>query len=163
NSPNNTGAKNLPPAQPSWIAYSYGSAPYPVIGTTGGRTAMAGAVYRWEPGGAIHKGPPHLDGSVFLLACSRGRINEARHDATGKILSVNSFLASLTWPQVIQMRISKSGVMYVATHGGPSTVYRVNYVGHNNQPPVAVASSDVDSGAVPLTVHFSSQGSADPE
>jgi PKD repeat protein len=69
----------------------------------------------------------------------------------------------MTWPQVIQMRISKSGVMYVATHGGPSTVYRVNYVGHNNQPPVAVASSDVDSGAVPLTVHFSSQGSSDPE
>jgi cytochrome c len=163
NSPNNTGVKNLPPAQPAWIAYSYGSSPYPAMGTTGGRTAMAGSIYRWQPGGSINKVPRHFDGSVFLLEYTRGWIDEARTDAAGKVTAVNTFLASMTWPQVIQMRISKSGVMYVATHGGPSTVYRVNYVGHNNQPPVAVASSDVDSGAVPLTVHFSSQGSADPE
>jgi PKD repeat protein len=67
----------------------------------------------------------------------------------------------MNWTQVIQMRISKSGVMFVATHGSPATVYRVNYIGHNNQPPVAVASSDVDSGPVPLTVKFSSMGSSD--
>ncbi len=163
NSPNNTGAKNLPPARPAWIQYSYGTAPYPAFGATGGRTAMAGATYRWHPGGSRNKVPRHFDGSVFILEYSRGWINEVRTDADGKILSVQPFLRSLTWPQVIQMRISQSGVMYVATHGSGSTVYRVNYVGNNNQPPEAVASSDVDSGPVPLTVHFSSQGSSDFE
>src|SRR5690606_20594816 len=34
---------------------------------------------------------------------------------------------------------------------------------NNNRPPVAVASSDVDSGPTPLTVQFSSEGSSDAE
>mgnify|MGYP002133419676 CR=1 FL=1 len=61
------------------------------------------------------------------------------------------------------MRISPNGVMYVAQYGSDSTVYRVNYVGNNNQPPVVVATSNVDSGPTPLNVTFSSAGSTDPE
>jgi hypothetical protein len=126
---------------------------------------MAGSIYRWAPGGSPNKVPRKFDGSVFVMEYSRGWINEVRTSADGQIMSVLPFLASQAWFQPIQMRISQSGIMYVAQHGGGtgSTVYRVNYVGSNNQAPTAVASSDVDSGVAPLTVRFSSMGSADKE
>jgi glucose/arabinose dehydrogenase/PKD repeat protein len=161
-SPNNSGVSNLPPAQPAWISYTYGAPPYPALGE-GPRTALAGAVYRWKPGGSINKLPRYFDGSVLLMDYSRGWLAEVRNDDDGNILSVETFFPSLAWKEPIQMRISPNGVLYVAQFGAESTVYRINYVGDNNQPPVAVVSSDVDSGAVPLTVQFSSQGSSDVE
>ncbi len=137
NSPHNTGEKALPPAQPAWISYSYGSGQYPELGVVGGRTAVMGAVYRWQPGGSINKLPRHYDGSKFLMEYSRGWINEARTDADGKVTSLEAFLPAQKWTELISMRISPNGVMYVAQYGSDSTVYRVNYVGNNNQPPVA--------------------------
>jgi cytochrome c len=163
NSPNNTGIQNLPPAQPAWTQYSYGSTPYPAFGSSGGRTAFAGTVYRWKAGGSINKVPRYFDGSVFLMEYSRGWIVEARTDAEGAIESVNPFFPTWSWNQLIHMRVSPSGVMYVAQHNGEPTVYRINYIGSNNQPPLAVASSDVDSGALPLSVDFSSEGTTDFE
>lgn len=163
NSPNNTGAKTLPAAQPSWAYYSYGSGQYPELGTVGGRTAVMGAVFRWKPGGSINKFPRYYDGSKFLMEYSRGWINEARTDVDGKLTSLKPFMASLTWKELVHMRISPSGVMYIAQYGSDSTVYRLNYIGSNNQPPTAVVSADKDSGPVPLTVKFSSEGSSDPE
>jgi len=124
---------------------------------------MAGATYRWKPGGSRFKVPRHFDGSVFLLEFTRNWVNEVRTDANGQIQSMQPFLASMAWNQPIQMRISQSGIMYVAQFGAGATVYRINYVGNNNQPPDAIASSDVDSGVVPLSVHFSSLGSTDFE
>jgi cytochrome c len=162
-SPNNSGITKLPPAQPAWIAYTYGSSPYPALGSNGARTALAGAVYRWKPGGSINKLPRYYDGSVFIMEYSRGWLAEVRTDDDGKIQSVEKFFPSLDWKEPIQMRISPNGVLYVAQFGAGSTVYRINYIGDNNQPPLAVASSDVDSGALPLTVKFSSEGTSDAE
>lgn len=163
NSPNNTGQKTLPAAQPSWIYYSYGSGQYPALGTVGGRTAVMGAVFRWKAGGHINKFPRHYDGSKFIMEFSRGWINEVRTDADGKVTEVKPFMAGLTWKELVHMRISPSGVMYIAQYGSDSTIYRLNYVGSNNQPPTAVATADKESGPLPLTVTFSSAGSTDPE
>jgi cytochrome c len=162
-SPNNRGLTDLPPAQPSWIAYSYGRSPYPVLGNSGGRTALMGAVYRWKPGGSINKLPRYFDGSVFLMEYTRGWLAEVRTDDEGEIQTVSQFFPSLSWNQPIHMRISPNGVLYVAQYGSSATVYRINYVGNNNRPPAAVASSDVDSGPTPLMVQFSSAGSSDFE
>ena len=50
NGRNNTGAKELPPAQPSFISYAYfPSTKFPVVNSGGGRTAMAGPVYYFDP------------------------------------------------------------------------------------------------------------------
>jgi glucose/arabinose dehydrogenase/PKD repeat protein len=163
NSPNNTGVTTLPASQPSWISYSYGSGQYPELGTTGGRTAVMGAVYRWKAGGSINKMPRHYDGSKFIMEYTRGWINEVRTDAEGTVESVQPFMPGLTWKELSSMRVSANGVMYIAQYGTESTVYRLNYVGMNNQQPVVVASVDKDSGPAPLTVAFSSAGSSDPE
>jgi cytochrome c len=162
-SPNNSGVTNLPPAQPAWISYTYGEPPYPALGGSGPRTALAGAIYRWKAGGSINKLPRYFDGSVLLMEYSRGWLAEVRTNDVGEIASVEEFFPTLEWKEPIQMRISPSGVLYVAQFGADSTVYRINYVGDNNQPPVAVVSSDVDSGSIPLTVQFSSEGTSDVE
>ena len=128
-SPNNTGVRELPPAQPAWIAYSYGTSPYPALGTNGGRTAIVGGVYRWKPGGSPNKLPRYFDGSVIFLEFIRNRMAEVRTDDEGNIVAVNDLFASFTWNAMIQARISPSGVLHVAQFGAASTVYRMNYVG----------------------------------
>ncbi len=158
-SPNNSGVSNLPPAQPAWISYTYGAPPYPALGE-GPRTALAGAVYRWKPGGSINKLPRYFDGSV-LLAWTISRAAGSRRFVTTMTATFFQWRLSspsLAWKEPIQMRISPKRSALRAQFGAESTVYRINYVGDNNQPPVAVVSSDVDSGAVPLTVQFSSRG-----
>lgn len=138
-SPNNTGARQLPPAQPAWIAYSYGTSPYPALGSSGGRSALIADIYRWKPGGSANKLPRYYDGSVLLMEYVRGLMAEVRTDGDGVIQSVDPFLSSFQWRNVIQARISPSGVFHVAQYGGStgsnvamggtSTVYRINYVG----------------------------------
>jgi cytochrome c len=128
-SPNNTGLRELPPAQPAWISYTYGTTPYPALDPFGGRTAIIGDIYRWQPGGSPNKLPRYYDGSVFLLEYARNLMAEVRTDANGSIQSVTDFLDSFAWAGLIQARISPSGVFYVAQYGAASTVYRVNYVG----------------------------------
>jgi PKD repeat protein len=43
------------------------------------------------------------------------------------------------------------------------TLSRIRYAGDGNRPPIAVASAQPQSGPLPLSVHFSSDGSAEPD
>jgi cytochrome c len=159
NSPNNTGARSLPPARPAWAHYAYGASRY----GSGGRAAMAGAVYRWQPGGSPLKLPRAYDGSVFLMDYERKWIQRVTVDDQGTQKSMEAFLPSLRWGGLISMRISANGVMYVAEYGeAGGAVYRVGFAAAN-RPPVAEATANVDSGPLPLVVRFSSAGSSDPE
>jgi PKD repeat protein len=72
-------------------------------------------------------------------------------------------MAGMVWKELSSMRVSPNGVMYIAQYGSESTVYRLNYIGMNNQQPVVEASVDKDSGPLPLMAAFSSEGSSDPE
>jgi cytochrome c len=158
-SPGNTGARNLPPARPAWASYSYGNSRW----GSGGRSALAGAVYQWKAGGSPLKLPRLYDGSLFLMDYERGWIQRVTVDEQGALKTMENWLPSLRWNGLIGMRISPRGVMYVAEYreaGG--AVYRVGFAGAN-RPPVAAAGADVDSGPVPLSVRFSSAGSSDPE
>jgi cytochrome c len=158
-SPHNTGARTLPPARPAWVSYSYGGSSW----GSGGRSAIAGAVYQWQPGGSPQKLPRAYDGSVFLMDYERGWIRRITVNAQGALTSMESWLPALRWSGLISMRISPSGVMYVAEYGdGGGSVYRIGF-GAANRPPVAAARADRDAGPVPLQVRFSSAGSADPE
>jgi cytochrome c len=159
NSPNNTGAKMLPAARPSWISYSYGASKW----GSGGRAAMAGGVYQWQPGGSAMKLPRAYDGNVFFMDYERGWIQRITVDDQGALKSNETWLPSLHWQGLITMRISPNGVMYAGEYGeGGGAVYRVGF-GGANRPPVAAASANVDSGPAPLAVRFSSMGSSDPE
>ncbi|RMG68720.1 MAG: ThuA domain-containing protein, partial [Bacteroidetes bacterium] len=66
-SPNNTGIKNLPPAQPAFIFYPYAASPeFPILGK-GGRNAMAGPVYHYEQfEGTPSQFPKYFDDKLFV-------------------------------------------------------------------------------------------------
>jgi len=82
NSPNNTGATNLPPSIPAWLYYTYTN-PYtfPAMeaGRGSGRSAMAGAVYEYDENSASEiKFPAYYDKSVFIFEWARNWIHEIR-------------------------------------------------------------------------------------
>jgi hypothetical protein len=57
---------------------------------------------------------------------------EVRTDVDGNIQTVDSLFGSFTWSEMIQWRISPSGVFHVAQYGTNSNVYRMNYIGNDS-------------------------------
>src|SRR5688500_1675838 len=98
NSPNNTGSMNLPPAQPALIWYPYGnSTQFPELGN-GGRTAMAGPVYHFDP--AVNseiKLPEYFDGTLIMYEWSRSRFWEVKLDENGQLLKINPLFSDLSF------------------------------------------------------------------
>ncbi|MEO1451102.1 MAG: ThuA domain-containing protein, partial [Bacteroidota bacterium] len=105
NSPNNTGANTLPPAQGAWMWYNKdNSALFPGLNGPGGRTAMAGAVYQYNPDSTLEdKFPPYYQNSVFIYEWSRNWIREIKLDNAGDIVAINPFLTSLSLNRPIDM------------------------------------------------------------
>ena len=61
----------------------------------------------------------------------------------------------------VDIQQGPDGNLYYVNYDG-GTIQRITYTGANN-PPVAIATSDVTSGPVPLTVNFDGSGSSDPD
>jgi cytochrome c len=135
-SPNNTGLKELPPAQPAWLAYPTSpSARYPQLGS-GGRSAMAGPVYHFDAGvKSPHKLPARYDGSVFIYEWMRNWIKEVKLDAEGRVSKINPFLEDMKFLRPVEMEIGPDGCIYVIEFGTAwekntdSQVVRIEYVG----------------------------------
>ena len=89
-SPNNTGVKELPPAQPAFIWYGKGpSAKWPLLGK-GGASAMAGPVYYNDQyPSAPYKLPAYYNGKLFIYDWIRRWILAVTMDKAGN--SAKSF------------------------------------------------------------------------
>jgi glucose/arabinose dehydrogenase len=170
NSPNNTGSQQLPPAQPAWIWYPYGpSQEFPEL-ATGGRTAMAGPVYHFDPNlQSERKLPAYYDETLFIYEWSRNWIMEVKLDDEGDILEINPFLPSFEFRAPIDMEIGPDGAIYMLEWGigfgfnnPDARLTRIDYVA-GNRAPIVKAKATPSSGSVPLTVQFSSEGSFDPD
>ncbi|HEX7069492.1 MAG TPA: ThuA domain-containing protein [Rhodothermales bacterium] len=118
NSPNNTGGQVLPPAQPAWIWYPYGnSAEFPEVGS-GGRTAMGGPVYHYDPNlQSNRKLPAYYDDTVFIYEWSRGWLKEVKLDENGDILKINPFLPHLEFLRPMDMELGPDGALYMIEWG----------------------------------------------
>jgi glucose/arabinose dehydrogenase/PKD repeat protein len=170
-SPGNTGLQNLPAAKPAWIWYHGGeAAPFPEMGS-GSRTALAGAVYHYNPNNpSTRKLPSYYDDTVFLLEFSRNWIREAKLDSAGGLLKINPVAQNISLNAPIAMDIGPDGAIYLLEYAGwfngssNTRLSRINYKGsQSGQSPLAEASSTPDSGKAPLVVQFSSAGSVDPD
>lgn len=170
-SPNNTGSSTLPPARPAWIWYPYGTSPeFPQIPAGGGRTAMAGPIYHYDPAlDSPTKLPAYYDDTVFLYEWSRNWIQEVKLDDEGEILEINPFLPGLELIRPITMRFGPEGALYLLEWGsgfdGDNRDARLARVDYASGPgaPVAVVTAAPTDGPVPLTVHFSAAGSYHPD
>ena len=169
-SPNNTGAEDLPAARPAWIWYPYGaSAEFPELGT-GGRTAMAGPVYHFDPDlDSDVKLPAYYDDTLFIYEWSRNWIKEVKLDGEGNVLQINPFMPGTTFLRPMDLELGPDGALYLlewgTEFGGGNTdsgLYKIQYV-RGSRSPVAKATATPDAGPVPLTVQFSSEGSGDPD
>ena len=191
-SPNNTGLEQLPPVRWAQISYPYdwsnhpGDPVLPELGN-GGRLAIAGPVYRYDAElESDTKFPAYFDGKWFLAEWERGWIRTASiadapmtfddypDIAAGDVWSTDPWLTSETFLRPHDLEFGPDGSLYLlewgsnyggAGRGDPnndSGLYRIDYV-KGNRPPVARASATPTSGAAPLEVAFSSEGTHHPD
>jgi cytochrome c len=138
-SPNNTGIQNLPPAQPAFIWYPPGpSTRFPVLGS-GGRTAMAGPVYYFDPNlKSEHKLPASFDHTLFIYEWSRNWIIAVHLDATDHIAKMEKFCEHMTFMRPMHMALGPDGCLYVIEWGTAwgnnkdTQIVRLEYTGAQN-------------------------------
>ena len=175
NSPNNTGLQKLPPVQPAWLPYPYRvSDEWPELGT-GGRLAVGGPTYHYNPDNDSEtKLPEYYDDTTFIADWTRNAMFEVKTDDDGNAVSLNRFLPHTGFLRPIDMEIGPDGALYVVewgtNYGGSgrgdpnwdSGIYRLDYLRPGERAPIANAVARPSSGHAPLTVTFANR-SADPD
>ena len=126
NSPNNTGIKELPPTQPAFIWYPGGpSARFPAVNGGGGRTAMAGPVYYFDPKNkSATKLPKEFDHTLFIYEWSRNWIVAVHLDDSDNIaknvdgsLKMERICKNMTFKRPMDMELGPDGCLYVIEYG----------------------------------------------
>ncbi|GAA4441135.1 hypothetical protein GCM10023188_39290 [Pontibacter saemangeumensis] len=163
---NNTGIRELPPAQKALIYYPYDASPeFPLVGE-GGRNAMAGPVfYRSLFSANTQTFPAYYEGQLFIYDWMREWIMTAKVDADS--IKLERFLPSTHFAHPIDMQFGADGALYVLEYGtywhannDDSKLIRIQY--HpNNRKPMARVAADKVAGAVPFKVQFCSEGTMD--
>jgi cytochrome c len=135
-SPNNTGLKDLPPAQPAFMWYPAGpSARFPVFGS-GGRSACAGPVYHFDPNlKSKTKLPAYYDNTLFIYEWMRNWIVAVKLNDKGERVSMERFLPSMTFKHPTDLQLGPDGALYVIEFGTQweqskdSQLARIDFVG----------------------------------
>lgn len=169
NSPNNTGAKILPPAQPAFIAYPYGiSDEFPEMGT-GGRTAIVADVYHAEDYPAsVNRYPAYYNNKLFIIDFMRAWVKAVSFDEQGRIQKIEPFASHINYALPIDARFAPDGTLYVLEYGmswftgnPDARLARIEYVGAGNRPPVANIQVDKAQAGIPAQIHASAKKSID--
>ena len=168
-SPNNTGARVLPPAQPALLYYPYADSPeFPELGK-GGRTACAGPVYHYpKESKSPTRFPAAYDKCLFVYEWTRHWIKVVHLDAKGDVVSIEPFMPEYNFVRPIDMAFGRDGVLYAIEYGetwgeNPDTkLIRIDYV-RGNRPPIVVAKAENNIGRQPLEVTLSSEGTFDKD
>lgn len=115
---NNTGARVLPPAQPAMIWYPYSeSKEFPTLGS-GGRSAMAGPLYRYNGQTARPEAlPAYYDGTLFIYDFMRGWIKNVRLDQQGNLQAVEPFLPEMEFLRPFDLEVGPKGALYLIEWG----------------------------------------------
>lgn len=164
----NTGARELPPAQPAMIYYPYAqSEEFPQLGN-GGRNAMAGPVFYHED---YTKGdwtlPEYYDGKFFFYDWMRDYIMVADLDETGYVTEFEPFLPSQEFLHPMDMLFSPEGELYIIEYGNKwfsrnndARLLRIRF-NSGNRPPVPEVEIAHTIGAAPFQLVADASGSLD--
>ena len=166
-SANNTGLRELPPAQNAFIWYPYDASPdFPAVGV-GGRTAISGPVYRYDAASASPiKFPAYFDGCWFIADWMRNWLKVVHVDDEQRFRSLESFLPNEVLHKPIDMAFGPDGALYLLEFGSNwsknsnARLSRIEYIA-GNRPPVAVAKASRYDGRLPLNVVLSAASSVD--
>ncbi|MDX1910381.1 MAG: ThuA domain-containing protein [Saprospiraceae bacterium] len=168
-SPNNTGAQQLPPAQPAFIWYPYGkNRDFPILGT-GGRNAMAGPVYYADQYPASTRFPDYYDGKVIVYDWMRSWLMAVTLDSAGNFHRLEPFADSVKLSRPMDMFFDRNGTLWLIEYGTrwyssneDARLSRIDFV-RDNRAPVAKIAADKIAGAHPATVVFSLSASHDDD
>ncbi|MCC6410568.1 MAG: ThuA domain-containing protein, partial [Saprospiraceae bacterium] len=161
NSPFNTGAKELPPAQPAFIWYPYGnSKEFPLTGN-GGRNAMAGPVYYTDKYPAETRFPEYYNGKLITYDWMRNWMMAVTIDSMGDFSRMEPLFDSLKFSRPMDMIVDRNGSVWILEYGTQwfasnpdARLSRIDYV-RGNRPPQAHVAVDKTAGAAPCSVIFS--------
>lgn len=169
NSPNNTGIKNLPPAQKPMIWYPYNkSEEFPELGV-GGRCAMGGPVYHYDANlQSTTKLPAYYDKAVFVYDWMRNWVYALRLDEQQNYQSMEPFMPKTgDFRRPVDMEIGPDGSVYMLEYGSvygidneDARLVRIDFNGGNRAPVASAIASDT-IGLAPLTVAFTGDKSQD--
>lgn len=170
NSPNNTGARELPPAQESLIWYPYATYDkFPMLGA-GSRSAMGGPFYFTDmyPESNV-KLPDYYNGKWFIYEWARSWVKVVSFDENDQMIKIEPFYAQNQFHKPIDFGFGPDGSIYMLEYGAnyfannsDAALIRIRYAGGNLQPvPVIAATNSV--GPAPLSVEFNGEGSSDPD
>jgi cytochrome c len=167
NSPNNTGMRELPPAQPAFIWYPYGNSPeFPLVGT-GGRNAMAGPIYYCDKYPKSTRFPDYYDGKLIIYDWMRGWMMAVTVDSSGNFSRMEPFGEQLKLSRPMDMVVDKNGSIWVLEYGTQwfatnpdARLSRIDYV-QGNRPPIPDIQAKKTAGAVPFPAKFSVANSKD--
>ncbi|MEQ8531197.1 MAG: PQQ-dependent sugar dehydrogenase, partial [Imperialibacter sp.] len=167
-SPNNTGAKDLPPATPPLYYYPYAeSTEYPLVGE-GGRNAMAGPVfYKDRYPESDQRLPEYYDKKLFTYDWMRGWVMAVTLDDNGDFVRMERFLPNMLFNNMVDLVISPTGDFYALEYGTnwftqnmDARLIHITY-SSGNRVPLAVIEADKMIGSIPLTVTFNGDASKD--
>ncbi|HMH31956.1 MAG TPA: PKD domain-containing protein, partial [Puia sp.] len=169
NSRNNTGLKDLPPAQPAMIYYPYGvSKEFPQVGV-GGRNAMAGPVYYTDMYPKATRMPDYFNKKVFFYDWIRGWIKLLTLQPNGDLDKMEPFMKGTKFNNPIDMETGPDGKIYVLEYGSgwfaknkDAGLARLDYNIGNRAPEIAGIAASKSYGGLPLPVVFTVKAT-DPE
>ena len=165
---NNTGLKELPPAQPAMIWYPYGlSDKFPLLGAAG-RSATGGPVFRKADfPNAKRVFPDYYEGKWLIVDFMRGWIMAVTMDEKGDYQSMERFLPEMNFSSAIDMDFGPEGDLYVLEYGSAwfrgnenARLVRLEY-NAGNRKPIAEASATKTKGALPFKTQLLSDGTKD--
>jgi cytochrome c len=184
-SPNSSGLRDLPPAQPAWIYWPGGHyEKFPMLGA-GGRTACAGPVFNFDPAFEKTDGfPKEFDRCLLFWDWQRPFIKWARMDENGGLTGIEDFTRAVAvlydkagpseageaflMRRPVDAVFGRDGCLYMLDYGltwganPDSKLVKISYV-RGNLAPVAKARALNPAGREPHTVELSSEGTRDPE
>ncbi len=169
NSKNNTGLKELPPAQPAFIWYPYGYTKYFPQTGTGGRNAMAGPIFYSDMYPEETRLPDYYNGKLFIYEWIRGWIKAVSLLPNGDFYKMEPFMEHTKLANAIDMEMGPDGKIYLLEYGTgwfqknpDAALSRIDYIAGNRAPKIAKLSVDKSDGALPFKVTLSVDA-ADPE
>ncbi|MBK8490786.1 MAG: ThuA domain-containing protein [Saprospirales bacterium] len=116
-SPNNTGAKRLPPAHGAVIWYPYrSSAEFPAL-VNGTRCAMGGPVYYCDDYPAETRFPDRYDGQILIYEWMRHWILSYGLDSLDRLTKIQPVASNIRFARPMDMLIDKNGSLWVLEYG----------------------------------------------
>jgi predicted amidohydrolase/glucose/arabinose dehydrogenase/cytochrome c551/c552 len=115
----NTGVKELPPAQRPMIWYSHPPSPdFPMLGR-GGASAIAGPVYYHDPTRKAEAGglPKAFDHHWFIADYARGWVKVVQLDDAEKMVAIKAFPAQHRFQTPINLKFNRDGQLFVLQYG----------------------------------------------